>query len=665
VVTGNGAARRWLADHGFRGRAEGQLRTLLELDGKTLSVDQLEELGAEMVQQILAGPTSSVLEPAPLRAEDRNITSSGSSKGSGSSSGTRAGSGAGSAGGGLVDRTESQKHVDFHTESLPALEAEIGWSTTTRDWRALTAEPQFVALLHTADFPWLDRTEDATKLLESAAQTHNTPGWLMLALAKRCPKAFEDSKLTLLQPAATDDHQPQIGALVVLLLFYGSTLRKGHIEFKPGDSLAFGTTGITRQIAEYLETEDGLDCVHHVLSAVPNVIAACMSVAMMVTQQSLREPDRAETYRRCAERLRRLATGFAVHLDSKMSQLSNEDQGRLIEATVFPAEILHMCVGMHDIDLVSVPWITEWVHVKGGTSLTFLYSEEWYGKGREVRGIGALTEMERLLPLKSDDVMAIIGVAWPQDLYRIAAYLGCASLYPLLLFRAPLARYWFNTGVYLIYVGVFTNRVALDDSVGDFTAARLYCWLCAIGTIVQEAVELLLVYSARDYFSDPWNLLQTSGSVMVLISLVMQDIYHDEWGVARPCLAWAALLLWMTTLQFFEQFPSTGPFISIIFRMVMDTLIFALIMTCLGGSFGAGLYILFRDDMDRVGPAVTYAGGHELSSLPWPYEFSTVYMTVQTMFRVLFGDFTFDFTGAIHDKAAVLMFGTFLGLVLM
>jgi hypothetical protein len=121
----------------------------------------------------------------------------------------------------------------------------------------------------------------------------------------------------------------------------------------------------------------------------------------------------------------------------------------------------------------------------------------------------------------------------------------------------------------------------------------------------------------------------------------------------------------MTTLQFFEQFPTTGPFISIIIRMVMDTVIFALIMLVFAGSFGAGLYILFRDDMDRVGPAVTYAGGHELSSLPWPYEFSTIYMTLQTIFRVLFGDFTFDFTGATHDKAAYLMFGTFLCLVLM
>jgi hypothetical protein len=182
---------------------------------------------------------------------------------------------------------------------------------------------------------------------------------------------------------------------------------------------------------------------------------------------------------------------------------------------------------------------------------------------------------------------------------------------------------------------------------------------------VQEAVELLVVYNARDYFSDPWNLLQTSGSVMVLISLVMQDIYHDEWGVARPCLAWAALVLWMTTLQFFEQFQATGPFISLIFTMLADTATFAVIMCVIAGSFGVGLFILFVDDMDRVGPASTYAGGHELDSLPWPYEFSTLVTTMHTMFRVHFGDFTFDFAGAKHHTAAFLMFGVFLGLVLI
>lgn len=511
-----------------------------------------------------------------------------------------------------------------------------------------------------------------TKQLEAAAHEPDAPGWLLLLLARHSWEAFEDNELPLVKRTHTEEQK--IDQITVLLFCYGSTPDKdGRIEFHRALRAQFGAQGILRRVAEYLETKDGLECARHVLGSVPNVIAACISIAMAMTQQSHSELGRAETYRRCADKLRQLAYQFALYLDPKISRLSKVEQVQLVESTVDPFEVLHMCVWLHDINLVSVPWIAEWIHVSSGGTLTFLHNQESRCNGREIRGIPALTEMERILPLKPDEVMALVGATWPPLVFRLAAYFGCASLYPLLPFRDPSARYWFNMAIYFVYVVTFTLEVALeteDQTGGDFaeghlTPARLYCWLAAVGTVLQELVEILFVYQPVDYLSDPWNLLQTSGSVMALVSLIMHDMSENDSALTRPCMAWATLLLWLTTLHFLEQFKETGPFISIMFTMVTSTIKFALIMMVLAGSFGVGMYVLFVDDQGRVGAADRYSGGHSVQILSWPYEFSSVFDTMRTMFRVHFGDFNYDFTGASHRRTAYVMFGLFLGLVLI
>eukprot|EP01047_Picozoa_sp_COSAG01_P071755 COSAG01_NODE_11223_length_1979_cov_1.535106_2_plen_458_part_00 len=76
------------------------------------------------------------------------------------------------------------------------------------------------------------------------------------------------------------------------------------------------------------------------------------------------------------------------------------------------------------------------------------------------------------------------------------------------------------------------------------------------------------------------------------------------------------------------------------------------------------MFVLFVNTNDAIS-SVSYSAGRKFQLLSWPYDFDSIWRTMRTMLRVHFGDFSFDFEGAQHAQAAYVMFGVFLGLVLV
>ena len=134
--------------------------------------------------------------------------------------------------------------------------------------------------------------------------------------------------------------------------------------------------------------------------------------------------------------------------------------------------------------------------------------------------------------------------------------------------------------------------------------------------------------------------------------------------MARPVFAWGALLLWIQLIQFLEQVERVGPLISVIFNMAVDTIVFGAVIGMIAWSFGIGMLTLFASTNGGIS-AVSYSAGHQFNILSWPHDYESVQRTMWTMFRVAFGDFSYDFEGAKHATAAYVMFGCFLGFVLI
>jgi hypothetical protein len=418
-------------------------------------------------------------------------------------------------------------------------------------------------------------------------------------------------------------------------------------QLSKDDIALVGSSGCLRNLAKALETPEGLVQFQAWLTATPNVIACCLSLAHAMRQRIAMEPSRRALYNRTTERLMDVATELGLCLDVKQSRI--EDRKEVKEAVQAllqpdPLATLSLAVRMHDIETVGVPWILDFSQTMDGNSLLFMgeaWAEGGGTEGNPMAGPGAR-------PFAVAELVTILGLIWPFELVTGYFYLCAALNNPLLSFRAPAARYWFDTGVYLAFVLSFSNALLLGpDTSGLGPAVTIYATLWAAASFLQELGQWY--QEPRVYFEDYWNWLEMVSPLLVGAGLVFNEVLDDA-DTAREVHSWVALILWIRLLQIFERFESVGPLVAVILRMLKLMFNFAALCAVLIAAWSMGMYALLRDT-------------DALMEEDWTKEYSSLQSTVFTLFRVYLGEQSYSFTGAEHKLAAHIMYGAYLMLI--
>lgn len=363
------------------------------------------------------------------------------------------------------------------------------------------------------------------------------------------------------------------------------------------------------------------------------------------------EVSRRALFARTAERLMDLVTEFGLSLESTLMRIEDRSEAKRVVESLLqpdPEATLQLAVRLHDIETVSVPWILDYAQTMSGSSLRFL-SKTWSEGG----GTQMDPAMPNGRPVSVEELVSLCGAIWPLELLTATCYLRNTLSNPLLGFRAPAARYWFDTMVYLAFVLSFSYALLLGpDTSGLGTPMTVYAWLWAAGTLSQELGQLhqgvrvyfvsarairscllcdfcvhsLLVH-ARALQEDVFNLIELASPLLVGAGLVCHDVVGDA-SMARQLHSWA-LHLWLKLLEVCEHSESLGPLVSVIVRMVTVLIQFSVLCLIFTVAWSVGLYALLRD----TGAAPT----NTTSTGEWTAEYDGLSASTFTLFRVYVG----------------------------
>ena len=502
-----------------------------------------------------------------------------------------------------------------------------------------------LSLLEKADPAATQERDPTGNTLLYQAVNHNLEEAVILDVLVRWPEAIKEKGImgTPLYLAASN----KLGAAKRRSFETQAQLLIASASFGrvSGDDLAeVGSSCCLRWLAKSLETPEGVEQFQSWLEATPNVLMCCLSLAHAMKHRIAMEPSRRVLFNRTAERLMDVATELGLCVDVKLSRIDDRKEEKVaVQALLQPSPlaILELAVQLHDIETVSVPWILDYVRTMDGRSLRFL-SETWHEGGG--------TEMNPMAPgysrpMTVEEVISTFGLVWPFELFTITMYLAAAHKNKLLAFRAPAARYWFDTGVYFTFVLSFSYALVLGpDTSGLGPVVTVYAWTWVVAALLQEVGQVH--QSPRLYFEDFWNWPELASPLLVGSGLVFNELLDDT-ATARVVHSVALVILWIRMLQVFERSESVGPLVAVIGRMLKLLLQFLALALVFVAAWSVGMFALLR-------------GNDDSSSEEWTTEYSSLSSSAFTMFRVYLGDSNYSFAGADHDVAAYAMYGAYL-----